>query len=250
MAQGTRNELSLFEEAKVGLSSLIQQTVAVFAGFALMLLLTGGAPSGFAIALSFCLGTAFVSWSEQKRVRNLKAVDSSMTLKNPDPRIVVTQKRPQRNSIILENHNLLQTKLREQQHLREMIRMLEVHLSRTASPVQKFELRLQLEELMGQLERSELEDLTDISKDDVESTSRPNWTGSQSRSEEIVDSSDVSALIDDFFERTTGNTSAEQAHNLVQLDPDVKQWFQAQGKQYKTLINNVLRQYMESHRTR
>ena len=35
----------------------------------------------------------------------------------------------------------------------------------------------------------------------------------------------------------------------AQLDPDVKQWFQAQGEQYKTLINSVLRQYIESTQT-
>ncbi len=40
---------------------------------------------------------------------------------------------------------------------------------------------------------------------------------------------------------------AHRAHNLVQLDPDVKQWFEAQGEQYKTLINNVLRQYIENN---
>ncbi|MFM7790970.1 MAG: hypothetical protein ACKO90_23605, partial [Microcystis panniformis] len=74
MAQGNHNELNLYEEAKAGLFSLVQQTVAVFIGFVLMLLFAGGAPSSFVIALSFCLGTAFVAWSEQKRVRNLKAV--------------------------------------------------------------------------------------------------------------------------------------------------------------------------------
>jgi hypothetical protein len=74
MAQRTHNKLNLYEDAKAGLSSLIQQTIAVFLGFAVMLIVTGGAPSGFVIALSFCLGTAFVSWHEQQRVRNPKAV--------------------------------------------------------------------------------------------------------------------------------------------------------------------------------
>ncbi len=39
--------------------------------------------------------------------------------------------------------------------------------------------------------------------------------------------------------------SADRAKNLVLLDPDVKQWFQSQGTQYKTLVNKVLRQYVE-----
>lgn len=72
MVQGNRKEISLYEEAKAGLNSLIQQTATVFVGFVIMLLVTGGVPSGFELALSFCLGTAFVAWSEQKRLEKLR----------------------------------------------------------------------------------------------------------------------------------------------------------------------------------
>jgi uncharacterized protein (DUF4415 family) len=88
-----------------------------------------------------------------------------------------------------------------------------------------------------------------MSKKDLNSTSRTNWAALESRSEENIDYSDIPPLTDDFFERATLRIPADQAHNLVQLDPDVKQWFQAQGEQYKTLINNVLRQYIESNKT-
>ncbi|MFM7441351.1 MAG: BrnA antitoxin family protein [Snowella sp.] len=43
--------------------------------------------------------------------------------------------------------------------------------------------------------------------------------------------------------------TADQARTLIELDPDVEQWFQSQGEQYKTLINNVLHQYMEKNKT-
>nr|WP_299489542.1 BrnA antitoxin family protein [Acaryochloris sp. IP29b_bin.137] len=33
----------------------------------------------------------------------------------------------------------------------------------------------------------------------------------------------------------------------MQLDPDVMTWFQAKGVEYRTLINSVLRQYMEKN---
>jgi uncharacterized protein (DUF4415 family) len=88
-----------------------------------------------------------------------------------------------------------------------------------------------------------------MSKKDLNSTSRTNWAALESRSEENIDYSDIPPLTDDFFERAALRIPADQAHNLVQLDPDVKQWFQAQGEQYKTLINNVLRQYIESNKT-
>jgi len=88
-----------------------------------------------------------------------------------------------------------------------------------------------------------------MSRNDLNSTSRTNWAALESRSEENIDYSDIPPLTDEFFERATLRVPADQAHNLVQLDPDVKQWFQAQGEQYKTLINKVLRQYMESNQT-
>jgi hypothetical protein len=66
-------KITLYEEAKAGLSSLVQPTATVFISFVVMLLVTGGAPSGFIIALSFCLGTTFVAWSEQRRIVKMRA---------------------------------------------------------------------------------------------------------------------------------------------------------------------------------
>lgn len=66
---------------------------------------------------------------------------------------------------------------------------------------------------------------------------------------ENIDYSDIPPLRDEFFERATLHIPAHQAQNLVQLDPDIRQWFESQGEQYKTLINKVLRQYMESNKT-
>jgi hypothetical protein len=69
MDRGNHREVDLYEEAKAGLSSLIQQTIAVFVGFTMMLLIARGAPSSFVLGFSFCLGTAFVAWSEQRRLK-------------------------------------------------------------------------------------------------------------------------------------------------------------------------------------
>jgi uncharacterized protein (DUF4415 family) len=83
----------------------------------------------------------------------------------------------------------------------------------------------------------------------LNSTSRTNWSALESKSEENIDYSDIPPLTDDFFERATLRIPADKANNLVQLDPDIKQWFESQGKQYETLINKVLRQYMENNQT-
>jgi uncharacterized protein (DUF4415 family) len=88
-----------------------------------------------------------------------------------------------------------------------------------------------------------------MSRNDLNSTSRTNWSALESKSEENIDYSDIPPLTDDFFERATLRIPADKANNLVQLDPDIKQWFESQGKQYETLINKVLRQYMENNQT-
>jgi uncharacterized protein (DUF4415 family) len=52
-------------------------------------------------------------------------------------------------------------------------------------------------------------------------------------------------LTDEFFDQAVLTVPATQAKNLVQLDPDVMEWFKAQGGEYKNLINSVLRRYIE-----
>lgn len=145
MAQGNHNELNLYEEAKAGLFSLVQQTVAVFIGFVLMLLVAGGAPSSFVIALSFCLGTAFVAWSEQKRVRNLKAVDSSIPPKESETASIVTEERSNKNSSTLDIQTL------RQQRLLEDLKILEKQLMTTSSVPDKFRLREQIRSLKSEI---------------------------------------------------------------------------------------------------
>lgn len=73
MAQGNRSEINLYADAKAGFKSLIKQTASVFVGFLILLLMTGGAPSGTVVSLSFCFGVAYVAWSEQTRLRNLRS---------------------------------------------------------------------------------------------------------------------------------------------------------------------------------
>ena len=58
-----------------------------------------------------------------------------------------------------------------------------------------------------------------MSRDDLNSTSRTNWAALESRSEENIDYSDIPPLTDEFFERAALRIPANQAQELVQLDP-------------------------------
>ena len=64
--------------------------------------------------------------------------------------------------------------------------------------------------------------------------------------DEGIDYSDIPPLTEEFFDQATLRIPASQAQQLVQIEPDVLKWFQAQGGEYKALINSILRHYIES----
>lgn len=80
---------------------------------------------------------------------------------------------------------------------------------------------------------------------DSSSTSRTDWAALDAMTDEDIDYSDIPPLTEEFFEKATLRVPATQARNLIQLDPDVMLWFQAQGLEYKALINSILRRHIE-----
>jgi uncharacterized protein (DUF4415 family) len=80
---------------------------------------------------------------------------------------------------------------------------------------------------------------------DLKNTSRTNWAALEAMADEDIDYSDIPPLTDEFFERATLRIPVKQAHRLVEIDPDVLAWFQAQGGEHRSLINSVLRRYIE-----
>jgi uncharacterized protein (DUF4415 family) len=84
-----------------------------------------------------------------------------------------------------------------------------------------------------------------MSSKDLNDISRTNWAALEARSDENIDYSDIPPLTEEFFEKATLRLPANQAHQLVQIDPDVLRWFQSQGEEYQALINSVLRHHIE-----
>lgn len=85
-----------------------------------------------------------------------------------------------------------------------------------------------------------------MSDNNLNNTSRTNWMALEETNDEQIDYSDIPPLTEEFFERATLRIPASQAQQLVQIEPDVLQWFQAQDEEYTTLINSALRLYIES----
>ena len=63
-----------------------------------------------------------------------------------------------------------------------------------------------------------------------------------------IDTGDIPELGDDFFKNAELHVPAKQAVT-IRLDADVLEWFKSQGAGYQTRINQLLRQYMQAHRT-
>lgn len=79
----------------------------------------------------------------------------------------------------------------------------------------------------------------------LNSSSRTNWVALEAQSDEGIDYSDIPPLTEAFFENATLRIPAAQARQMVQLEPDVLKWFQAQGEEYEALINSILRRHIE-----
>jgi uncharacterized protein (DUF4415 family) len=82
---------------------------------------------------------------------------------------------------------------------------------------------------------------------DLNNTSGTNWAALEAMNDEGIDYSDIPPLTEEFFEKATLRIPASQAQQLVRIEPDILKWFQAQGGEYRTLINSVLRRYIESN---
>jgi uncharacterized protein (DUF4415 family) len=85
-----------------------------------------------------------------------------------------------------------------------------------------------------------------MNANDSNNTSGTDWAALEAMTDEEIDYSDIPPLTEKFFENATLRIPAIQAHNLIQLEPDILTWFQLQSSEYKTLINSVLRRYIES----
>jgi uncharacterized protein (DUF4415 family) len=83
-----------------------------------------------------------------------------------------------------------------------------------------------------------------MNEKNLNNTSRTDWEALSQMKDDQIDYSDIPPLGKEFFDGAVLRIPVAQARGLVPLDPDVLAWFQAQGADYKSRINAVLRSYM------
>ena len=86
-----------------------------------------------------------------------------------------------------------------------------------------------------------------MNDNDSNNISRTDWAALEAMTDEEIDYSDTPPLTEAFFENATLRIPAAQAGNLVRLEPEIVNWFRSQDSEYESLINQVLRRYIETN---
>jgi uncharacterized protein (DUF4415 family) len=77
--------------------------------------------------------------------------------------------------------------------------------------------------------------------------SETDWERLENLTDDEVDLSDIPPIEPAFWENAPKVKSKTQKQVLLPIDADVLAWFKAQGKEYQTQINRILRNHMEAH---
>jgi uncharacterized protein (DUF4415 family) len=85
------------------------------------------------------------------------------------------------------------------------------------------------------------------SEKNTKKRSRTDWKRIDSLRDKDIDYSDIPKLGPDFFARTIIWPGPKKQVTL-RIDPDVLTFFRKQGRGYQTVINAILRKYMEARK--
>ena len=66
--------------------------------------------------------------------------------------------------------------------------------------------------------------------------------------DDMIDTSDITPLTDEFFASAKWRMPAEKVKITVEVEPEVAQWFKAQGENYQRLLAAALRIYVQAHK--
>jgi uncharacterized protein (DUF4415 family) len=77
--------------------------------------------------------------------------------------------------------------------------------------------------------------------------SRTDWERVTQMKDEEIDYSDIPPLRENFFKEAHVRWPEKKKQVTLRIDPDVIEFFKKQGKGYQSMINAVLRKYVEAH---
>ncbi len=66
--------------------------------------------------------------------------------------------------------------------------------------------------------------------------------------DDMIDTSDIPELTEEFFASAKWRMPREKVTLTVEVEPEVAQWFKAQGDNYQRFLEAALRIYAQAHR--
>jgi len=79
--------------------------------------------------------------------------------------------------------------------------------------------------------------------------SESDWARVDAMTDEMIDTSDIPPLADEFFAKATWRMPRPSVSITVHVEPDILEWFKAQGEEYDRLMTAALRIYAEAHKS-
>ena len=85
--------------------------------------------------------------------------------------------------------------------------------------------------------------------------SQTDWARIDSMTDEDIDFTDLPEVTDEMWEKGVFRKGIEISNSkihrkILAIDRDIIEFFKAQGQNYQTKINQLLRAYMEAHQTK
>jgi uncharacterized protein (DUF4415 family) len=78
--------------------------------------------------------------------------------------------------------------------------------------------------------------------------SATDWERIDAMTDEMIDTSDIPPLTDEFFAKAKWRMPGPSVAITVQIEPDVLEWYKAQGDDYGFLMAAALKIYAEAHK--
>lgn len=78
---------------------------------------------------------------------------------------------------------------------------------------------------------------------------RTNWDALDALTDEMIDTSDIPPLTEEFFANARWRMPQAKAQVLVEVEPEILEWFKAQGDRYQQSLAAALRIYALAHQS-
>jgi uncharacterized protein (DUF4415 family) len=86
-----------------------------------------------------------------------------------------------------------------------------------------------------------------MSEKDMNRNSKTNLDRFNALTDDMIDTSDIPPLTEDFFAAAKWRMPKGKVRVVVEVEPEVAQWFKAQGKNSQQVLEEALRRYAEEH---